>query len=98
MTLEVTENVLDGMEKKAVQLVESKFSSHDLLRFEIAQSKNNFYAVEAFAITDDTHKSRFALHHWIADVETGEVWVSDSKLPFPVNIALIQRGAGFLMS
>lgn len=78
----------------AIKIVEEKFQSHETLRFEVADFDEEFVAVEAFSKNSEIN---FSLYHWIVSCDTNEIWVADSQLPFIVNVALIQRGAGILL-
>jgi hypothetical protein len=78
----------------AIKIVEEKFQSHETLRFEVADSDEEFVAVEAYSKSGEIN---FSLYHWIVSCDTNEIWIADSQLPFIVNVALIQRGAGILL-
>lgn len=78
----------------AIKIVEEKFQSHEALRFDVVDSDGEFCAVEAFAKNTGV---RFPIYHWVVSCDTNDVWVADSNLPFIVNVALIQRGAGILL-
>lgn len=81
--------------EQAISLAKKELNPSSSLRLKNGDEEMEF--CEVFAV-DATSGATFSLYHWIVNVDNNEIWVADSKLPFGVNIALIQRGAGVLLS
>lgn len=76
---------------KTLKLVEQKLGLIKTLHFEVDEVNNEYCSIKIYSLTDG---KKTVQYHWIMDLNEEELWVADTKLPFLINIALIERGAG----